>query len=116
MEKSKTLKLIYTFLIVVYFMAVLSILGLDLWNKFSGRNTQMSPYLYWLIFVGWLAIVYRFKGNSGFSLKPAMTLLVVASLLIIFGVREIGEILMKISFVGWMVGIGQSLYEKWRSS
>ena len=115
MEKNRPLKLTQMFFVITYCGVVISILGLEIWNNYAGRNMQISPYLYWLIIIGWLTIVYRFKGNSDFTLKPAMTLLAIASLFMIFGVREVGEVLMKISFVGWMVGIGQSLFEKWRS-
>lgn len=66
---------------------------------------------YWGILIIWIIAIKSFKKDSGVSLKIAFVLFSVAAILTIFNLRDIAEPIMRVSFIGWIIGIFQALRE-----
>lgn len=67
--------------------------------------------VYWIILIVWIAMNWIYKKDSGFSMKIALACFVIAAALTVFNFRVVAEPVMKISFIGWMIGIFQAISE-----
>lgn len=67
--------------------------------------------IYWLILIGWILGLRLLKKDSSFALIPAFGLFVVSAVLIIFNLNSLAEPVMRVSFIGWMVGVTLALVE-----
>lgn len=111
MEKKKAIKLIKQILIVFYLLVFAGLLGLHVWVKLPGAGVSFESLIYWWILIGWIFAIVNFKWGSSASLIPAFFLFVVGAALVTLGFKGIAEIIMKVSFIGWLVGITQALIE-----
>jgi hypothetical protein len=76
-----------------------------------GNGVSVSSAIYWLILFGWISSVLSLKLESSSSLFIALILFVISAVLAALGLKNAGEPVMRISFIGWLVGIGQALVE-----
>lgn len=97
MDKAKTL-------IIVYFIIFFGILLSGIW--FSTESI-----LYWWLLLGWVYYVFVNKGNNPKTLFTAFILFIVGVILKVFNLNNMAEVAMRISLIGWLVGIGQTLVE-----
>lgn len=67
--------------------------------------------IYWLILILWIVAVRIFKKKSGSTLKLAFGLFIIAATLTVFGLRNLAEPVMRVSFIGWIIGLIQALIE-----
>lgn len=67
--------------------------------------------VYWLIFIIWISIILFSKKDSTFAFYPAFILFLLAAVLTVFNLRSIAEPIMRISFIGWLIGIFKALIE-----
>ena len=67
--------------------------------------------VYWIILVVWISLVLVLKKDSSFSLVPALALFLFSAILTVVGIRNLAEPIMRISFIGWIVGISHALIE-----
>lgn len=67
--------------------------------------------LYWLILFSWIAVMWFSKKDSNFAFYPAIVLFIIAAVLTVFGLRSLAEPIMRISFIGWLIGIFKALME-----
>lgn len=111
MAKARALKLVKVLVIVSYIVIFLGLFGLQIWAQSTGSRFSVSSLIYWWVLFGWLGLIYWFKWGSSASLTPAFILFIIAALLTTVGLRGIGETVVRISFIGWMVGIVQALVE-----
>lgn len=82
---------------------------------------NLFPSLFWPFFFWWLLILYiLFIRNvhlaSGFSLGAAFVLFLFSALVTSINLRWVGELLMRLSLLGWLVGIIQSMAEYKKST
>ena len=107
-------KLINSFKVLVvamYLVILVALLGLQVWSKFIESGFSVVSFIYWMILFGWIGLIVNYKWSSSTSLVPALALFILGALLATIGFREIAETVMRISFIGWMVGITQALVE-----
>lgn len=67
--------------------------------------------IYWIVLFVWISVVWVLKKDSSFSLVPALFLFGLAALLTVFGLRNLAEPVMRVSFIGWLVGLSHALIE-----
>ena len=67
--------------------------------------------IYWIILIIWIIAIFIFKKDSGLTLKIALALFLVAAVLTVFNLRDLAEPIMRVSFIGWIIGIFQALRE-----
>lgn len=67
--------------------------------------------IYWVILIFWVLILLVLKKDSSISLKIALTLFLLAAVLTVFNLQNLAEPVMRISFIGWLIGIFQALIE-----
>lgn len=111
MEKTKIIKLgqaLGVTLYLVLFIGLLVVQGLSL---ILASSFSVSSYVYWMIFLGWIFLALKFRWDSSYSFLPAFILFLIAAILATFGLNAVAETIMRMSFIGWLVGMGQALVE-----
>ncbi len=114
MEKEKNkvrilnrwIKLIFIF---VYVLVFLGMVAFEVWFQVVGSS--LDTQIYWMILFGWIFLIWHFRWRSSVSMVSALTLFIFSAFLITLGFGNLGEITMRLSFVGWLVGIVQALVE-----
>lgn len=99
MKEIKYLTLILLFITGLLIMLLLSF-GLDVWSL-----------IYWWVVIFVISLIWHFRLGSGFSLWLALSLFVLSALLTSISLRETGEIFMRLSFLGWIIGLIQAMIE-----
>lgn len=69
------------------------------------------PLIYWWILVFTIFMIWNFKLGSGFILWVAFLIFMLSALFVSIGLRSVGETLMRVSFLGWIIGLVQSAVE-----
>lgn len=69
------------------------------------------PFFYWCFLILYLFFIRIFQRGSGFSLWVAFILFLVSGLITSISMRGAGEFLMRLSVIGWLVGLVQSMRE-----
>lgn len=92
------------------FSIVLLVILQYLWSS-RGYGIAVSSLTYWMIFVGWVYVTINKKFKSNVTFNIAFTLFFMASLFTIINMRVVGEIIMKLSYIGWLIGAFQALIE-----
>ena len=105
------MKKLKVFVFVSYILFFLSLAGLEIYWQIINSSISVISIIYWLILAGWLMIIIEKKLRSDVSFSWAFSLFLISAAMAIFGLRYLSEILMKISFIGWMIGIPQALTE-----
>ena len=105
------MKLLKKFLWIIFSFLLLLIGILQLWLYFSKSNLDLGSLFYWLILIGILFGVWSYNKKSGFTFKSALTLFIIGAIFTVINIQNFAEVIMRISFVFLLVGIGQSLIE-----
>lgn len=66
--------------------------------------------IYWVIFIIWIVLIWKFKRKSEFSLYIAAAFWV-GGVLMYFINLNLAENIMRISMLGWLIGIFVALVE-----
>lgn len=66
---------------------------------------------YLLILIVWIILIRALRKDSGLSLKIAFILFIVAAVLTVFSLQNLAEPIMRVSFIGWLIGIFGALIE-----
>lgn len=74
-------------------------------------NIQLEALAYWFVLGSWVSYILFSKKDSSFSLKMALGLFCLGVVLYVLTLRYWAEVAMRVSFIGWLVGIGQALVE-----
>ena len=90
---------------------IISMVLIQIWALIFGSGLDLSRYFYWLLRVFWIYSNFRFKLDSEKTMKIALILFVMGAVLTTIGLEKIAETLFRISFTGWIIGIGQALIE-----
>ncbi len=94
-----------------YIILFILLLLVESWAKYAEINFSISFIFYWMFLIAWLLAVLIWKFSSNFSMKLAFMLTLCAIALFILGLIGISEVLLRLGFVGWMVGVIQALVE-----
>lgn len=74
--------------------------------------------LYLVIFIIWVLGIIFFKKHSAYALVPAFLLFLVSAFFTVFNLSVIAEPIMRVSFIGWIIGVFGALieYKKFKES
>ncbi|MBI2600215.1 hypothetical protein HYW43_04840 [Candidatus Daviesbacteria bacterium] len=72
--------------------------------------------IYWAILAVWIIVIWTLKKKASFSMKVALGFFVLAAVLTVLTLRNLAEPLMRVSFIGWLIGILQAVWEYIRNS
>lgn len=75
------------------------------------KEGTFMEIVYWVILFVWIASIKILKKDSEITLKIAFILFILAAILTIVNLRNIAEPIMRVSFIGWMIGIFHALIE-----
>lgn len=67
--------------------------------------------IYWVILAGLIISSIFFKKRASFYLWIGFYIFLTGAVLKIIGINNVAEIMMRISFIGWLVGLGLSFKE-----
>lgn len=70
-----------------------------------------STFLYFWILFGWIFLILVHKLKSRFTLAIAFILFSISALLTTVNLQIFAETIMRISLIGWMMGLIQALFE-----
>lgn len=76
----------------------------------TGENS-LEPFIYWLVLLSAIWLIWVFHLNSKLSLWTALSLLILSALFTSVGLGEVGETVMRLSLLGWIIGLVQRLLE-----
>ena len=76
-----------------------------------GSFFSFWSFAYWWLLVLTVSIIWIFKVDSGFILWASFLIFLLAALLVSVGLRNLAETFMRISFLGWIIGLIQSFVE-----
>lgn len=68
-------------------------------------------FIYLVIITLWILGIVIYKKHSNFALIPAFFLFLVSAFFAVFNLGNIAEQIMRISFIGWIIGISFALIE-----
>ncbi len=89
----------------------LFLLFFNAWAKYAELNFSISLIFYWMFLIAWLWAILIWKLTSNFSLKFVFTLTIIGMFIFTIGLADISEVILRLGFVGWLVGIVQALIE-----
>lgn len=76
------------------------------------RSISLPQFLlFWWVFIGWIFLTYFFKLKSRLAFAVAFILFLIAALLTTINLQSFAETIMRISFIGWIIGFVQALIE-----
>lgn len=67
--------------------------------------------IYLAIITIWVLGIIIYKKNSDYALIPAFLLFLVSAFFTVLNLSDIAEQIMRISFIGWLIGIVGALIE-----
>lgn len=99
--------------LVLFVLYIFGLLGLVVVHLLSSRGigSSLQNILYWYIFLGWVWAVSIFALKSTVSLFLALVLFVIAVVVKIVGPQDLSQAMLRVSILGWLVGILQALIE-----
>lgn len=98
-------------LIVIYTVLFTVLILFQIFLLVSNSSYSILSYLYWLILLGWIYKTKEKKLSSDITLRVAFILSVIAVIFHFLGLRSIGETIMRIGFIGWIIGFAQAIIE-----
>jgi len=96
---------------VTFGLVFMALIGLEIYWRILGSGLSVLPIIYWMILAIWVIVAINKKLRSDNSFFWAFGFFVISAVFGIFGARFVSEIIMKISFIGWVIGIVQALME-----
>lgn len=108
---NKFIKIIKFLVVGIYLTAFVVLILFQIWSILMSLDISVSPQIYWFSLVGWVFLIRNFKLRSSFSFKIGFVFFVLAAVFATFGFRIIAETIMRVSFIGFLIAIAQSLIE-----
>lgn len=105
MNKFFSTKINFTicFVLLILFLGIVFI-------SFSLR-VSLERISYWYILLAWLILIWRFRLNSGLSMKLGLLLFILSATSYLTTLVNISEVLMRLSLIGFLIGILQAFFE-----
>ncbi len=111
MDKEKIIKKIKPILISIYLLILFILVGIQSWAQIFELGFSVSSIIYWFIFVGWIFVLILFNKNSKLTLQLSLGMFIVGVVMFIFGFKVAAETLMRVSMIGWLIGVVQAVIE-----
>ena len=93
-------------LLTVLFLIFIAIVLISLFLVIN-----IEKIYYWYLLISWVILIWKLKLGSGFSLGFALLLFIISVLIALLNFADIAEIIMRISFTGFLIGIFQAFIE-----
>ncbi len=110
-KKKKKFKLIKYFFVTLYLCWLFTLLLLQVLSYITGSGISFSSLIYWTILVGWIYLIWKLRLTSSFSFKAGLFLFVISTIFTILRLLLVAETIMRLSFIGFLIGIIQALIE-----
>lgn len=68
-------------------------------------------FIYLVIIIFWILGIIIYKKNSSYALIPAFCLFLVSAFFAVLNLMDVAEQIMRISFIGWVIGMFHALIE-----
>lgn len=75
------------------------------------EEKEIMEIVYWIILIVWILLIKILKKDSGKSLLVAFSLFLVAAILTVLNLQNLAEPIMRVSLIGWIIGIFHALIE-----
>lgn len=111
MEKKVIIKIAKIIIGINLLILLLGLIVFQVWLNISLSDFSVLSLIYWIMFVGWIGIIIKFKWTSVITLTIAFTFYIVGAILVTFGFSGLAEGVLRISVIGWILGIVQALLE-----
>lgn len=98
-------------LIVIYTVLFGVLILFQIFLLVSNSSYSISSYIYWLILVGWIYKIKEKRLSSDITLRVAFIISVIAVISHFLGLRFVSETIMRIGFIGWIIGLVQAIIE-----
>lgn len=98
----KKIKILVFILVLIIGLLIISLL------KF---NLSVGSLVYWWIMIFYIFMIWQFRLDSKVAFWAALSLFILSALLTSIGLRDVGEAVMRVSFLGWIIGLIQSMVE-----
>lgn len=99
-------KTFYVYLCVFVFLLIF-----NAWTKYAELNFSISFIFYWMFLVAWIWAILIWKLTSHFSMSVAFALTIFGIVIFAIGLADIAEVILRLGFVGWIVGTIQAIVE-----
>lgn len=77
----------------------------------SRLSPPIASLIYWLILMLFIFTIWLFKISSKIVLPISFGLFIIAGLLTTFNLTIMAEMIMRISLLGWLIGVIQAIFE-----
>lgn len=105
MQKKPIKKIVFISLLVIFVVLLIFQLGILITNG----NLSLESVIYWIILLLWADAVWYFKLRESYTFILAFILFVISAIFSIFGLFVFSEVIMRISFIGWVIGMIQAI-------
>ena len=105
----KRIKVVNISLIFIYSVIFVILVLIQIWSAVFKIDLSLSYLIYWMVLAGWMYLVYKWHLEDSVSFKFALFLFIIAASFALFGWLHIAEPIMRISFIGFLVGVGQDI-------
>ncbi len=79
------------------------------WSKYNLSSLNLTPLLYWELFIGWVWLVKSKHKKPEISFKSGLAFYAAGTIVSVLGFLNFSEVLMRLGFIGWYVGIVQAI-------
>lgn len=93
------------------FVVAVVLIILTFWLSLTDSNTAFVNFSYWAILSFIIYVIIRNGLSSHQVMRLAFTLTILGIILTTFGFSDFAEGVLKLSFIGWVLGIVQALIE-----
>lgn len=109
--KNKSIKYLKKIFITIYFVLFTALSLFQVFLFVSNSSYSLSSYLYWFVLVGWIYKIREHRLTSASAFKVAFVLFIFAAMFAFLNLDKIGETVMRVSFIGWIIGFIQAIIE-----
>lgn len=98
---------------IILFMMLAVGLALLILNLFFNNLFPSFSYslLFWWLLFFYISCAWNFSLDSGFTLWVAFILFLISSLLTLLNLGILGEFILRLSLIAWIIGLIQALKE-----
>lgn len=109
------MQLLKRLIVVGYAFVLIALLITEFRLEYFQSALSISTAIYFWILVGWVYLSVVFKLSSSFTGILALVIFFVGVLLTTLGFAVLGETVLRVSFIGWLIWFPQALLEYLRT-
>lgn len=98
-------------LILVYLLSIIIVSSLAFITNEDFASSFVYSLFYWIVLFLWLITIQIYKAKSKSTFKISIYLFLISAVFSIITLEEIAETIMKLSMIGVLLGVTQSVFE-----